>query len=212
MDEVDNDLFERCLHALAAHLSWWIYDPGNSEHPELKCSLPRFLDTNYESDPVKAEISYKIRKIMEPTEADMTQKATMVATFSYQNPSTKQMVKKRAFILCFRGTTSASDWLTNLGAIPNKHLGDSFRDIWNETHLCSGEMKLKRPWYLFSLKWFGITSEASLLERLWPPCSQWLVQPLNSTKLSEPQHTTAISVPSNTCAQGSPCRHVVQRV
>lgn len=87
--------------------------------------MPKFLDL----DPVHVEISYKIRKIMEPTEADMTQKATMVATFSYQNPSTEQMVKKRAFILCFRGTTSASDWLTNLGAIPNKHLGDSFRDI-----------------------------------------------------------------------------------
>ena len=125
MDEVDKDLFERCLHALAANLSWWIYDPGDSEHPELKCSLPRFLDL----DSVKVEISYKIRKIMEPTEADMTQKATMVATFSYQNPSTKQMAKKRAFILCFRGTTSASDWLTNLGATPNKYLGDSFRDI-----------------------------------------------------------------------------------
>ena len=137
MDEVDKVLLDRWLHALAAHLSWWIYDPGDSEHPELKRSLPKFLDTNYELDPVvKVEISYKIRKIIEPTEADMTQKATMVATLSYRNPRTKEMVKKRAFILCFRGTKSASDWLTNLGATPNKHLGNSFR-VWE-----TPEMKL----------------------------------------------------------------------
>ena len=124
MDEVDKVLLDRCLHALAANLSWWIYDP--------KRSLPRFLDTNYELDPVvKVEISYKIRKIIEPTEADMTQKATMVATLSYQNPRTKEMVKKRAFILCFRGTTSASDWLTNLGATPNKQ---AFKDCGLHVH------------------------------------------------------------------------------
>lgn len=116
MDEADKDLFEGCLHVLAAHLSWWMYDTNRS--------LPRFLNTNYALDSVKVEISYKIRKVIEPTEEDL-----MVATFSYQNPMTKEMVEKRVFILCFRGTRSASDWLTNLGATPNKYLGDSFRDI-----------------------------------------------------------------------------------